>query len=480
MIQSGNFGFLAIIPVALAVILAFITKDAIIALLIACIVGLMIAGGGPAESFSLMGALKGITNLPKLLEKTLGNQDFVWVLLIEVFIGVLIAFLRKTGSSQEFERRMSTRIKTRKKAQISTWLFTLIIFSDYFTPLFVGAIFRGITDKARVSREKLSYILDSCSAPKSVLLPFTGWAVYTSSLLVGYGPITDRTIALGLYIKAIPLDFYAIFALFLVPLIALGVVPEFGPMKRAEKRAYLEGKPIRDGAIPLMSKELADISKADQIIKPKIIMNFIVPLLIVFVVAIGTMIITGTPKTLEAFMISSFFLGAALFLERVPIRDIMETVLGGIKGVMPAVIILALAFAINSISKDLGTATYVIEITKRWLTPSLLPLLTFAIAALISFATGTSWGTFAIVIPISIPLAFQFTGGKIALLVILTLSAICGGSVFGDHCSPVSDTTILASLGSACDHIDHVRTQIPYAFLAAVVAAAVYLAIGVF
>jgi len=154
--------------------------------------------------------------------------------------------------------------------------------------------------------------------------------------------------------------------------------------------------------------------------------------------------------------------------------------LGGIKGVMPAVIILALAFAINSISKDLGTATYVIEITKRWLTPSLLPLLTFAIAALISFATGTSWGTFAIVIPISIPLAFQFTGGKIALLVILTLSAICGGSVFGDHCSPVSDTTILASLGSACDHIDHVRTQIPYAFLAAVVAAAVYLAIGVF
>lgn len=478
MTSIGNYGFLAVIPVALAVILAFITKDAIIALLIACIVGLLIIAGGPAGSFSLMSSIKGIGQLPSLLERTLGNPDFVWVLLVEVFIGILIAFLRKTGSSQEFERRMIPKIKTSKKAQISTWLFTLIIFSDYFTPLFVGAVFRGITDKARVSREKLAYILDSCAAPKSVLLPFTGWAVYTSSLLVGYGPITDRTAAIGMYIKAIPFNFYAILALFLVPLIGLGVVPDFGPMKKAEKRARLEGKPIRDGSVPMMSKDLSDIAKAEQIIKPRIVLNFLLPLLIVYVVAIGAMVIVGTPKTLEAFMIACFFMAAAILFQRVPVREIMETVMGGIKGVMPAVLILAFAFAINSISKDLGTAAYVIEVSKDWLTPRLLPVLTFVISALIAFATGTSWGTFAIMIPISMPLAFEISGGQMTSLTILTLSAVCGGGVFGDHCSPLSDTTILASLGSASDHIDHVKTQIPYAVLAGVVAAAIYLAVG--
>lgn len=478
MANAANYGFLAVIPVALAVILAFLTKDAIIALLIACIVGLLILAGGPVESFSLINGLKGITQLPSLLERTLGNPDFVWVLLIEVFIGIMIAFLRKTGSSQEFERRMIPRIRTSKKAQVSTWLFTLIIFSDYFTPLFVGAVFRGITDKARVSREKLAYILDSCSAPKSVLLPFTGWAVYTSSLLIGYGPIKDRTDALGMYIKAIPFDFYAILALLLVPLIGLGIVPEFGPMKKAERRARLEGKPIGDGATPMMSRELSDIARADQILKPRIVLNFLLPLLIVLFVAIGTMIKLGTPKTLEAFMVAGFFLGAAMLFQRIPARNIIETALGGIKGVMPAVIILAFAFAINSISKDLGTAAFVIEVSKNWLTPPLLPVLTFAISALIAFATGTSWGTFAIMIPISIPLAFEFSGGQMTSLAVLTLSGICGGGVFGDHCSPVSDTTILASLGSASDHIDHVKTQLPYALLAAAVAAAIYLAIG--
>lgn len=181
---------------------------------------------------------------------------------------------------------------------------------------------------------------------------------------------------------------------------------------------------------------------------------------------------------MEAFLTAVVVLAVIMRIQGIPFKDIMKTAMAGMKGVMPAIIILALSYSINDLSKSLGTANYIISVTQGWLTPKLLPFITFVLAALISFSTGTSWGTFGIVVPIVIPLAFAFSGDVVTTLVLAALAAVAGGGVFGDHCSPLSDTTILASTGAAADHIDHVKTQIPYALLASGVASILYLVIG--
>jgi Na+/H+ antiporter NhaC len=205
------------------------------------------------------------------------------------------------------------------------------------------------------------------------------------------------------------------------------------------------------------------------------------PVLIVIVVNIGTFVATGQARVLESFMLATVVLGIVMFLQRVDsLHGLMQSASAGIKGVMPAVLILGFAYAINMVSREMGTAQYVVEVCREWLSPAILPVLVFFISAFVSFATGTSWGTFAIIIPVSVPLAFEFSGGEVSSLVLATVAASAGGGVFGDHCSPLSDTTVLSSLGSACDHMDHVRTQLPYALVAAATTALIYLFLGLF
>ncbi len=462
-----NYGAWSVLPAVMAVIFAFITREAVYSLLLASITGLFILG-------------EGLWGLPRIFMKALGNGDFIWVVMIEVFIGILVAFFLKTGSTAEFSRVAGGKIKTRKGVQLLGWFLGMFIFfSDYFSPLFVGPVMKDLTDKAKISREKLAYICDSTSAPMAVLIPFSAWGVFIAGLLIGYGPITDVAVATQVFFKSVAFNFYAILAVLMVGLIALGIVPEFGPMKRAEERAMKEGKVLGDNAQPLMGVELSEIQMAEEIVKPRLFINFIFPVLIVICVAVGTYIFLGSAKTLEAFMFAVFFLGIALVAQRLMIKDIFDTAVQGIKGVTPAIIILAMAYVINTLSKEVGTAQYVIESTQSWLTPTILPLIVFLLCAGISFSTGTSWGTFAIMIPIAIPLAFSFTGNQIDPLVFATVGAIAGGGVFGDHCSPLSDTTILASFGAASDHIDHVKTQLPYASVAALITLIAYLIIGI-
>jgi len=203
--------------------------------------------------------------------------------------------------------------------------------------------------------------------------------------------------------------------------------------------------------------------------------------LMVITFNMGSFIITGQARGLNSFMLAAAALGAIMFFQRVDnLSGMMKSMLAGIKGVMPAVLILAFAFAINSVSREMGAAQYIISVTEGWFNPGILPFLVFILSAFISFATGTSWGTYAIVIPIAVPLAFEFSQGQVTTLVLGTIAATAGGGVFGDHCSPLSDTTVLSSLGSACDHMDHVRTQISYALVVAFVACIIYLIIGMF
>lgn len=461
-----DYGLWSLVPAVLAVTLALVTREATLSLLVACIVGVVISG-------------EGLPGTARLFQRALGDENFVWVLLVEIFIGILVAFLMKSGATQEFTRVMQKRLHSRRQVQLFGWLLGMMIFfSDYFSPLLTGPVMRDLTDRAKISREKLAYICDSTSAPMCVLVPLSAWGVFIAGLLTGYGPIEDATAGMTVFLCSIGFNFYAIGAVGMVGLIAGGLLPEFGPMKRAEQRAQREGKVLADGATPMMAVELSEIEPAKQIRRPRLAINFFLPLAIVICVALGSFLWTGKAMVLEAFMAAVAAFSLLLWVQGLPAKQIVDTAVQGIKGVMPAVILLGLAFSIKIICDDLHTAQYVVESTRSWLTPTLLPVLAFSLCAFISFATGTSWGTYAITIPIFLPLVFQFTDGRLSMLVYTTVAAIAGGGVFGDHCSPLSDTTILSSFGAASDHIDHVKTQLPYAAAAAAAALVLYMLLG--
>lgn len=461
-----HVGAWSLVPAILAVVLAFLTREAMFSLLVACLTGLVIVG-------------EGLWGLPALFQRALATPAFIWVALIEIFIGILVAFFLRSASTEAFARQMEKRLHSRQQVQVFGWfLGMLIFFSDYFSPLLTGPVMRGLTDRVGISREKLAYICDSTSAPMCVIIPLSSWAIYISGLLVGIGPITDSKVALSFFMNSVPLNFYALATVALVGLIAFGLIPDFGPMRRAERRAREEGKPLSDGAVPMMSSELSEMTAAEQLTRPRLTINFFMPLSIIVSIAVGSHFITGNARILEAFMSAVAYLGIALRLQGVPFKDLIDTSVQGIKGVVPAMLILAMAYTINVISQELGAAAFVVESTKSWLTPAWLPVLTFSLCGLVSFSTGTSWGTYAIIIPIAMPIAFTFSGGAINGLTMATLAAIAGGGVFGDHCSPLSDTTILSSFGAACDHMDHVKTQFPYALATATLAILLYAAAG--
>ncbi len=460
-----NLGILSIIPSVLAIVLSFATRNTVISLAIACIVGTLLAG-------------QGLLGFPTLIKTSLGTTSFAWVMLLNAFIGILVAFFQKTGAIQGFSQYIQDKKLSRKAVQLVAWFLGMFVyFSDSFSPLFVGTTMRSISDKARISREKLSYIADSGAAPVSVLVPITGWAAYLSSLAIGFGVIVTQEDAMNLFIKAIPFNFYAVFTIIFVGLISGGIIKDFGPMKKAEDRAINEGKVLRDGAQPLIGKELTEMESYPGL-KPRVFLNFLLPVIMIIVIAMGTYLTIKSAKTMEAFLFVVIFMTISMFIQGVPFKVIMETMTDGIKGAVPAIIILALAYSINSLSKTMGTANFIISISEGFLTPQLLPAIIFLISAIMAFSTGSSWGTFAICMPIALPLAFNLTGGDATTLVVASFAAVAGGGVFGDHCSPLSDTTILASTGSAADHIDHVKTQLPYALVCGGVALIGYLILG--
>lgn len=460
-----TMGFISIIPAVLAIVLSFATRNTIVSLVIACIAGTLLAG-------------QGIMGFPTLLKESLGTTSFSWVMLLNTFIGILVAYFQKTGAIQGFSQKVHDKNLSRRGAQLMAWILGIFIyFSDSFSPLFVGSTMRSITDKAKISREKLAYIADSTSAPVSVLMPITGWAAYLMGLAVGVGCIATEEDASVLFLKAIPFNFYALFAVLFVGLIAIGIVPDFGPMKKAEKRAMEEGKVLRDGATPLIGKELTEMQPYSGI-KIRVFLNFILPVLMIVSIAVATYISMKSAKTMEAFLFVLIFMSISMMIQGIPFKEVMNTLTDGVKGAIPAVMLLALAYSVNGLSSQMGTANYIISLTENFLTPHMLPAIIFLVSAIMAFATGSSWGTFAICMPIALPLAFSFTNNQMSILIVASFAAVAGGGVFGDHCSPLSDTTVLSSTGAAADHIDHVKTQLPYALVCGALALVAYLVVG--
>lgn len=455
----------SLVPALLAVALAFLLRDAVVSLLLACLVGVLLLG-------------QGFQGFPGLVTRSLGNEDFIWICAIELCIGVLVAFLQRSGAIVLFRERASRIVTNRKRAGVMAWFLGLsVFFSDYFSPLFVGAVMRDITDRYRISREKLSYICDSTSASVISLVPISAWAAYMSGLAANSGAGSVEG-GLQLFIRSIPFNLYGFLTVVMVGLIVFQIVPDFGPMRAAETRARETGKLLRDGAVPMMGRELTEIEVSDSP-RRSIFLNFALPVGIIIVTNVWTFVALGRAALLESFMLACAVLGVTMWFQRIDtLQGLVQTALAGIKGVMGAVVILALAYGINTVSQEMQTAAYVVGLMEGTLSPALLPLLAFVISGFVAFSTGTSFGTYAIMVPIVLPMAMEFNGGEIGSLAVASFAAVAGGGVFGDHCSPLSDTTVLSSLGGACDHIDHTRTQLPYALTVAGVVSGSYLVLG--
>lgn len=459
--EAANYGILSLIPLALTLLLAFWKKDAVFALFMGCLSGVLLLGHDPAFGFSA------------LAEEALGNEDFIWILLIQVFIGIMIAFFMKAGVVKAFAEMIAGKVKSPRSVKLATWFIGLFTIDDYMSPLLRGVVMRPLTDEMRVPREKLAFLLDSTCASVCTLMPFMAWGAYVAGLVADLGgPVTSNEQGVSVYISAIPFNFYAILMVLITLLSALEIFPDFGPMRKAEQRARTTGKLLRDGAVPMMGTELEELQKGnDSDVKPNVMLDFLIPIIILVATAIWTYIAKGGVKILECFIITVIYMSIELSIRKVfkSVTDLVNTAVQGMKSVMSATLILALAYCINTITKSMGAADFLLGVCESWMTPALFLSVAFIAGSVISFFTGSSWGTFAICIPIAVPMAYSFTGGQLGTLVYAAVGAVVSGGLFGDHCSPVSDTTVLSSLGAACDHIDHVRTQLPYALLAAAV-----------
>lgn len=492
-----DYGFLSLLPPIIAIVLAIATRQVFISLLFGIWLGWMILSG----FHPISGTLATVQALVDVF-KDAGNTRTI---MFAALVGALIIFIQRSGGVEGFIRRVThfvDRYEAKRSGsnriivQLLAWLTGLLIFVESsISVLTVGALYRPVFDKLGISREKLAYIADSSSAPSSILIPFNGWGAFIMGLLVAQG-FSDPFHTMFM---ALRYNFYAVIALLLVVVIVLRQ-KDFGPMARAEKRVKEEGKLLADGAQPMVADELTEVAVADGVtprtfnmIIPVLTMVLMMPIMLAYTgwdAALADMpdaswsrklfyaIGQGSGSTSVLVAVLTAIFGSMILYKAqgiMGIREMFDLTLKGISGMMPLALLMLLAFAIGAVCKQLNTGGYVADITRAWLSPALVPFLAFLVSCFIAFSTGTSWGTFGIMIPIVVPMAQQMDAD-----IYMAIAAAIGGGVFGDHCSPISDTTILSSMASATDHIEHVRTQLPYALVAGVATALLYLLIGFF
>ena len=465
---TTDWGAWALLPLAITLVLAFTTRSALIAMLVGAVSGTLMLGQAPG------------VGLNELFQAALGNGDFIWICQIVLLIGILFQLFRRAGVLGALAQRFSRAEGSRRSVEVSAWTMGLIIIDDYFSPLLTGFVIRPMSDRARIPREKLAFILDSTTASVCILVPFTAWGAYVASLIAAHGgPVTSIEQGVSVFIAAIPYNFYPLLMLLFTLLICLRVIPDFGPMQKAEQRVRETGALLRPGAKPLSGDDGDDVTASDRRKQPSLTFELLVPVLLLVGVGAATLVIGGSVRIVEAFMLVNVYLFAVLGIrgEFASVAELGDVIVAGGKSIMPALLIVALAYALNAVTSELNAAGYIIAQFAADLTPNTLVALTFVMAAVISFSTGTSWGAYALMMPVALPVAFEFSGGELTTLVYQTVAAVAGGGIFGDHSSPVSDTSVLASVGAGSDHIDHVVTQLPYAVLVALITTGLYLLI---
>ncbi len=509
----ADFGLWGMIPPVLTIALAFITKDVIISLFLGILSGtLIVAGGNP---------LTALVNLTDVIAGSLNDGWNIRIFLFCALLGGLVGLLTKTGAAKAFGRWVALRVRSGRASLIMTWVFGLIIFiDDYFNSLAVGTVMRPITDSNNIPRAKLAYILDSTAAPVCIIAPVSSWVVTVMSIVKGSEGFSQLGMSeFEFFLRSIPYNIYALLTLLMVLVIIL-TNRDFGPM--AASNAYHETTGslynIAYGEAP---GELPDVEGKEHA-RP---IDMLLPIIILIVAAVVFFPVTTWMDAVDGVTITSFgeamrsmSFGAAFtdtdasyalfysiiftlvvtfvyyFARRLfTIREASDAFREGIGSMVPALLILAMAWSIGTIITEspadggLGLANFLSEAVVAGGFPlALVPMIVFTLSALIAFSTGTSWGTFAIMIPITMPIvsglaaAKGLPGASMANAMFLSVSAVLGGSVFGDHASPISDTTILSSTGAACPHLEHVATQMPYAVFVAICSLVGFLLGGIF
>ncbi|MBR7016125.1 MAG: Na+/H+ antiporter NhaC family protein [Lachnospiraceae bacterium] len=466
--------FWALVPPIVAIALALITKEVYSSLFIGILVG-----GLFYSNFSFVGTLEHIFTDGMIAQ--LSDSYNVGILLFLVFLGIMVSLMNKAGGSAAFGEWASKHIKTRVGAQLATIALGCLIFiDDYFNCLTVGSVMRPVTDRHQVSRAKLAYLIDATAAPICIIAPISSWAAAVSA----FAP--EGTNGLVLFIRAIPYNYYALFTL--VMMITLTVLKiEYGPMLKYEKNA-------KNGDI-FTFPHTTDVEETKAAGANGKVVDLVLPIASLIICCVIGMIYSGGffegASFIDAFANSDASVGLVLgsfvalmitlvvYLLRgvMKFKDCMSCLTEGFKAMVPAIMILVLAWTLKSMTDSLGAADYVAGIVQGSAESlqNFLPAIIFLIAVGLSFATGTSWGTFGILIPICLN-AFPLESGN--SLSIICVSACMAGAVCGDHCSPISDTTIMSSAGAQCDHIAHVSTQMPYALSCAAISCVAYLVAG--
>ena len=465
--EGSDWGIWSMLPLFVTLVLAFLTRSALLAMLVGTFAGTLMLGSAPG------------VGLNELFQESLGNGDFIWICEIVILIGILFELFKKSGVLGALAQRFSGRSGTRRRIELTAWGMGFVIVDDYFSPLLTGAVIRPMSDRARIPREKLAFILDSTTASVCILVPFTAWGAYIASLIATQPGVASADEGLAIFISAIKYNFYPMLMLLFTFLVCARVIPDFGPMKKAEKRAAETGALIRPGGSPLVTDEEPNLDMVETDKPPSLLVELLTPVLILIGVGAWSIIQTGSVKIVEAFMLANGWLIAVLAVKGrfTGLTEVADLIVAGTKNVMAALLIIALAYALNQVTTQLGAGDYIVSQFTEDLSPNKLILITFLLTAAISFSTGTSWGAYAMMIPVALPVAFSLSGGTVEPLVYQTVAAIAGGGIFGDHSSPVSDTTVLSSVGAGSDHIDHVVTQLPYAVLMALMTALLYMVI---
>ena len=414
--------------------------------------------------------------------KALADEDHASILIFSLLLGGMISLITSSGGGLGLAALVAKRARTAVKSQIAAWCMGLVIFfDDYANSLLVGSSMRPITDKLRVSREKLAFVVDATAAPVASIALVSSWiGVEIAYIGEQYSRLGIEGDPYLVFLETLQYRFYPILMLVFVVACAW-TRRDFGPMLKAEQRARREGKVLRDGAEP--ASDFGDHEVASLGVTPRWA-NAVVPIIVVIFTAIAGMVFTGSESlapgeeatlraifgganSYAALLWASFTGGFVAFAmvigqKSMSVSEAVSVWLKGIRAMMLACLILILAWSLNSVCDELMTAQYLIHLLSGVLTPTLLPLMVFIAAAVVSFATGTSWGTMAILFPLVVPMAHSLAPGQ-EVIMLGAMSSILTGAVWGDHCSPISDTTIMSSMATSCDHMDHVRTQIPYA-----------------
>ncbi|MEM6643680.1 MAG: Na+/H+ antiporter NhaC family protein [Bacteroidota bacterium] len=466
-----DYGFWSLVPPILAIGLAIKTRQVVFSLSLGVFVGHWIMQGGNP----LLGLLDTVSAFV-LVFKSEGNTRIVIVTLL---IGALIQLMKSTGGIDGFihwvQRKLEGKANIKGRIQASAALTGFIIFVESnISILTVGTIFKPIFDLNGIPREKLAYLADSSSAPSCILFPLNAWGAYIMGLLMVY----DTVDPFQTLLYSIPLNFYAIVTLAFVFWLAVSG-REYGPM-----RSLTNTTPVKiNSSLDKNAKSGSPLN----LVFPIAVMVVSMPLFLIYSgweesttgsfldrvwSSIGSG--SGSAAVLNACFLA--FLSASILYrlqKKIKLKSFFSESFKGMNDMMVMAVLMVLAFAIGNVCKEMGTGIYVSNVTSTWLTPEVAPALLFLVSAFIAFATGTSWGTFAIMISIAVPLSISIDANFY-----LIIAAVLGGGVFGDHCSPISDTTLIASVASGCDHIDHVRTQLPYALFTGSIAIIMYLIAG--